>query len=59
MILYFPYLFTYTFQLLAQLSNPVTLPHPYDLTIRLLLGGKLYDPDGGHHSIGKYVYIIS
>ena len=33
MISYFPYLFIYTFQLLAQFSYPVTLPHPCDLTV--------------------------
>ena len=48
MIQYFPYLFLYIFQLLAQFSYPVSLLHSCDLTIWFLLGDKLYDHDGGH-----------
>ena len=59
MILYFPYLFIYMFQLLAPFSYPVTLSHPCDLTIQFLLWGKLYDHDGGNISTGKYMYIFS
>ena len=58
MIQYFPYLFLYIFQLLAQFSYPVTLPHPCDLTIWFLLGDKLYNHHGGHLSTRKYVYIF-
>ena len=41
---------------MAQLSNPVTLPHPCDLTVWFLLWGKLHDHNGGHLSTGKHVY---
>ena len=40
MILYFPYLFIYTFQLLAQMYYPVTLPNTCDFIIRFLLEKK-------------------
>ena len=33
-------------------------PHPCDITIRILLGVKLYDHHGDHLSTGKYVYIF-
>ena len=42
MILYLPYLFILTFQLLAELDYPVTPPYPCNLTLRFLLGGKLW-----------------